>query len=158
MTSQRFLHLCTICFILICINLPAVSQNQTIAFEYYETGGRKSRIITPIDITEDSIPRADTIALNAELIDESDLDIDSLLSETRVFPNPTTGLVMIELSTGIDLSSTVLILDNILGEPVYKYEHPLRQSELNLEDHPAGVYFVTVKVSSGKKTWKIIKH
>jgi len=64
-----------------------------------------------------------------------------------IYPNPTTGVVNIEISNSSSIIHQIKVV-NAFGEEIYHAEPSKSGSlyELNLSDHPNGVYFLSVKL------------
>ena len=78
-------------------------------------------------------------------------DQTSITDEARaqgavVYPNPTTGLIMLKNPTLQEMEVRIL---NTLGEQVsqvYSLENPIR---LDLSEHPSGIYFIQLVNTNG---------
>ncbi len=72
----------------------------------------------------------------------------------KMFPNPTSGTITI---TGVDMASTAIEIKNLNGTKVYDAKS-LKDSSINIDKQPQGVYFITL-LQDGKKiaTKRIIK-
>jgi hypothetical protein len=76
-------------------------------------------------------------------------------SEIHIYPNPNSGLFTIKLE---NLSEGTIQIMDINGSLVYSKNIKNKEFEVNIQEQPAGIYFIQVK--SGKKiiTKKIIKN
>jgi hypothetical protein len=75
-----------------------------------------------------------------------------------VYPNPTTGVFRLDIQDASFLNNeTNLTVVNLLGEIVLSQDVDAASTSLNLENQPAGVYFLYVRTASGTSTQKIIK-
>lgn len=94
-------------------------------------------------------PDFDIISNNNSTLDTVDVQLSSL----KFYPNPTKGLVNIQVSKGVNISSVEIY--NTLGE---KIKHiPLSSSTFSVENLASGVYFVKLKTSEGNLVRKLIK-
>lgn len=77
-------------------------------------------------------------------------------SGLKIFPNPTSGKLTIE--SGLLNGSGTIEICNSLNQPVYFSPLGPGSSELNINDYPAGIYFVRICKSDGSTVQeKIIK-
>lgn len=76
-------------------------------------------------------------------------------TETRIFPNPTTGRFTIDLK---DFGLATVVVHDIYGKQVLSAtEVNASQVALDLSDRPAGTYLVTLRSAHGTKTLRLIK-
>jgi len=77
-------------------------------------------------------------------------------SNVNIYPNPTNGLITLS-SNDAQIEEVVLI--NLQSQVVFNAEYSKKKVELDLDDYPAGVYFVTAELSSGQTvTKKVVKY
>ncbi len=74
----------------------------------------------------------------------------------KVYPNPTSSNITIEISTSI-AEKKHLSIYNVLGEVVYKSEITNQKSEINVSGLGSGIYFVEVRTEKEVTRKKIIK-
>ncbi len=83
-----------------------------------------------------------------------------LVNELSIFPNPTGGLLTIELHLN-QTSMASLMVHNAIGARVLKTFHPNISGEVRLDadlnDQPNGIYLIELQVDGAKKSIKIIK-
>ena len=82
------------------------------------------------------------------------------VQEEIIYPNPTTGLVNIEINLPLHSILTATIADlsgRFLGE-LYKNEarDGKNNIQLNLQNYPNGTYFIALNAVNYKKQFKII--
>jgi hypothetical protein len=77
-------------------------------------------------------------------------------SQIKLFPNPTTDKVYIDL---FNLPNATIVITNIKGEIAKQYDMPLNTNEtvLDISDLPTGVYSINVSNDKTKLSKKIIK-
>jgi Secretion system C-terminal sorting domain len=75
---------------------------------------------------------------------------DINLSNVQLYPNPTTGLIMVE-HQGISLSN--ILIFNAIGRLIQRVEATAEQTQLNLNEYANGIYFVKVQ----DKVFKVVK-
>jgi hypothetical protein len=74
-----------------------------------------------------------------------------------VYPNPSTGMVTIESSTGSIQSVTVL---NLLGEAVLQVGNvgrDVRPTRLDMSKLPGGTYFLRIETEKGTVVRKVVR-
>ena len=94
-----------------------------------------------------------------------DINIDAITSiedhgiqgTVSVYPNPSNGMAYIDVQLNTAENVKIEVLNGV-GELVTSTEEHTRKTvyELNLTNHPAGIYYVNVKTETGSKTEKII--
>ncbi|NVO31284.1 S8 family peptidase [Hymenobacter lapidiphilus] len=77
-----------------------------------------------------------------------------MLAGVRLYPNPTSGAVRLELPTS-DLA-TVRIL-SVLGQQLAAYTFRQTTAALDLSDYPAGVYLLRIDTAAGVGTYRVLK-
>lgn len=89
-------------------------------------------------------------------------DLSAQIEEIRIFPNPVTTHLNIELDLNERLeTSTYISIINTLGNTLFSQE--INQSELsqqwqfNISDYPSGLYFIQITDGRKANTWKIMK-
>jgi hypothetical protein len=75
-------------------------------------------------------------------------------AESRVYPNPTSGLITIE--SGEEPVSQIYI-SNIAGQKLMTFGGFENSTQLNIESLPAGVYFISAVSTSSTRTVMIVK-
>jgi hypothetical protein len=75
---------------------------------------------------------------------------------TRIYPNPTKGILHLEISTEINQSAYCTVHD-INGKLILKNNSFQNQTDVNLSLHPAGIYILRVFIGTDSKEWKVIK-
>lgn len=73
----------------------------------------------------------------------------------KLYPNPTHGLLTLELLPGNQKSATILI-ENIFGQVIYETQINTSIHHINTENYARGIYFVKVKTNDGTSMRKII--
>ena len=76
------------------------------------------------------------------------------MPSVSLFPNPSTGIVNVVLENVDDMSAVLDIYD-ANGRIVLRQELGNQATIVNLEGHPAGVYYLTISTSRGVTTKKL---
>lgn len=80
------------------------------------------------------------------------IDLNSLLDQTLIYPNPSTGLFYIELNHEASIE-----LFNLLGQCIFVTSFKTGTSQLNLCEMAGGVFFLKITREKHSKILKIIK-
>ncbi len=131
--------------------LPLVSSAQgTIGYSYDAAGNRvKREIVMPVP---KAMAKQQTFAADGQAF------TDMLRDHTvKIYPNPTEGALQVSISglTGTDKCSLGVYTSQgaqILTENV-KTDHV----DIDISNHPAGVYLLRITINNHSTTWKIIK-
>jgi hypothetical protein len=78
---------------------------------------------------------------------------NNMYSEILISPNPVKDILTI---TATSMKGSLLEIYNSLGEKIYSQKIISPKTEINLEKHSAGIYFVRLKSVQGTLTKKII--
>jgi hypothetical protein len=131
--------------------LPLVSSAQgTIGYSYDAAGNRvKREIVVPVP---KAMAKQQTFAADGQAF------TDMLRDHTvKIYPNPTEGALQVSISglTGTDKCSLGVYTSQgaqVLTENV-KSDHV----DIDISNHPAGVYLLRITINNHSTTWKIIK-
>ncbi len=76
----------------------------------------------------------------------------------KVFPNPTKGLVVMEISDLSPEDQGEIFVSTINGQLLNRFAlDSSGKWEVDLQDQPSGIYLVKVVLNEKNKVWKIIK-
>jgi hypothetical protein len=141
----------TICVLVIAmLFLPVLAISQsTFYFKYDENGNRTSRSITL---------KSAAIENPASSSDQYEKAIDEVigLRETRIYPNPTKGVLRIEIgmTAGEEANYT---LHDLNGKVIIRQTTRSTGFVLNLSHLPSGIYLLHINIGNDGMGWKIIK-
>jgi uncharacterized repeat protein (TIGR01451 family) len=122
-----------------------------------------ARIVTDDDycIWEEGIETAAEPVGPAETIEGAPVPDPVELPETfgfKVFPNPTNGMLNVELLTHSDSQNIRIEVYNMMGERVYwKEEAVANNYELDLSSQPPGMYFIRVSDGTATETQRVVR-
>lgn len=130
--------------------LPVLCDAQTtFGFTYDASGNRVKREV--ITLKSATIPGDSLSAnLNNKVMEE---EIGS--QEIRIYPNPTKGMIRIDLPPLNNQEATIQIHD-AQGKQIIR-QVVLGSANINLFDYPSGFYIMIIRIGQEKKEWKIIK-
>jgi hypothetical protein len=124
------------------------AQVPTIEYVYDQAGNRVSRTI--INIPPQGVKRQnppDTVAVKIMQGERS----------MKLYPNPTKGTLVIEISGGNTEEDIQLTLYNGQGQTLVNKPATTGLNNLDVSNYPAGWYILQVKAGTEKKEYKIIK-
>jgi len=130
--------------------LPVINSAQnTFYFKYDASGNRISRSITLKSATMQN-PTASS--------NQHEQAINEMigLRETKIFPNPTQGVMRIEIGMA-EGEEAIFTLYDINGKVMLNQATKSGENTLNLSNMPSGIYLLHINVGKDGAGWKIIK-
>lgn len=129
--------------------LSAFAQTQY-EFTYDDSGNRIRREIIVLQAKSASL-------LSENLLNEED-EITSLFGEGEVviYPNPTKGILRIDLPSLTANGVTLRLFDN-QGRMLQSKQAVEMGNELELSHYSSGLYILVIQSGDQKKEWKIVK-
>ena len=150
--------LTTIAFVLICYN--ALAQDYAIKYTYDDAGNRETRQLIFLPDNNQKKAIVDTTATGDTADKPEDEFYSDILGEQtiKVYPNPTKGLLKIEIENMDPAVSTCSItVVNTAGSMVYQNNHFNAPGTIDLSALSRGVYVMQIMVGEKTSEWKIIK-
>ncbi len=158
-------------------SVMCVGESATItangATTYTWDGGTNnvSIVVTPSVSTSYTLNGTDAVGCSAKTVITQSVDactnIKSELSNPssnfKVYPNPSNGIVNVDISTSLNATeilneNAIIEILNPLGQVIATQNaSKSRHVSFNINNYPAGVYFVKATVEGKTKTVKIIK-
>ena len=126
------------------------SQTQTIAYSYDYAGNRLSGLSSQIRMA--TVAGAEKETEQQEIYSEQ---IDQ--STIRVYPNPTKGILKVEITRISEDNPIHIQLYDMSGRILVNKPNASVFTELNISDQPDGVYILKVFSDNMDAHWKIIK-
>jgi hypothetical protein len=80
---------------------------------------------------------------------------DIVLNSVKLYPNPSNGLVKLELNN-VNNEELFVEVYNVIGKLVHKAQITENVTEINLTDMNAGIYYVSVRNNDSKKVTKLM--
>jgi len=121
------------------------AQQEKVVFQYDDSGNRVSRHIEIEKSTE-----ADSVFYD-DLLPHLTSEFEAI-----IYPNPTRGLITIEVSVTADNPVTYVIADQN-GKRIETGRFFQSSHTLNLSDQHPGIYYLRLNDRQSKVTYKIIK-
>lgn len=126
--------------------LACVAQT-TIEYHYDSSGNRTERVIV-LNTKSANIGGDEN---SSEVVDDK---LDA--GEIKIYPNPTEGLLKIDLPN-LDLPNANLYLYDLNAKLIQQQTAVRGGNEMNLSAYSAGVYLLIIQAGQEKWEWKIIK-
>jgi hypothetical protein len=124
---------------------------QNVSYLYDSAGNRTERTIVFPQQQAPSSSSAAEPALAAPIE-------DSLAEHTiRIYPNPTKGLLSVEINNLSEEVKGEYLLHNMAGQLIKKEEATPGTTLLDLSGQPPGIYLLLIRLNNETVTWKIIK-
>lgn len=123
-----------------------------IEFKYDANGNRVSRGVILLETRSAKI-HPDSLQAKQEI---KPLDEKVGLHETKIYPNPTKGLLRIDFPELVDQQPIIRVYDQS-GRLIVQKEAFSSGNEVDLSAHPPGFYIMVIQIGQEKKDWKIIK-
>lgn len=142
-------------YLMLCL-LIAVAFSQTAcgqsAFEFtYDASG--NRLTRAVILLKSATIDPDSLEAKNPVIP---LDDHIGLQKTLIYPNPTKGLLKVDLPGLVDQNAIIRMYDSG-GRKIMQMEVVSSGNEIDLSSHPAGFYVMIIQIGQEKKEWKIIK-
>jgi PKD repeat protein len=120
------------------------------AIIYNNTGSFNVRLSVSNDMGTHVLNKSSYIVVGAVNLDEPDQQYD-----VKVFPNPSDGVLFIELNS--EAKEISVKVNNSIGERIYdaKIQDPDNRISVDISDHPAGVYMMMIKIDGNTYLKKI---
>lgn len=142
-------------YLLVCL-LVAVFASQTahaqttFKFTYDASGNRLTRAVIVL--------KSATLSPDSLLAKQAEKPLDDQigLQKTRIYPNPTKGMLRIDLPEMTGQQAMIRVYDPS-GRQVVQKPAISSGNEVDLSSHPSGAYIMVIHIGQEKKEWKIIK-
>jgi hypothetical protein len=138
--------------LLFAVLFSVTAQSQTTyQFTYDNSGNRFTRSV--ILLKSATIPNDSLVAKELK----TPLDDQIGLQKTRIYPNPTKGLLRIDLPA-LNEQEAIIRLHDSTGRLIIQQTAVEVNNELNFSTYPSGIYIMSIQVGQNdRKEWKIIK-
>lgn len=123
-----------------------------VEFTYDDNGNRKSRMVIVLG-TKNATIRPDSLQAKQNI---KPLDDKVGLQETRIYPNPTKGMLRIDFPELTGQQPVIRVYDPS-GRLIVQKTALSSGNEIDLSSHPSGLYIMMIQIGQEKKDWKIIK-
>ncbi len=123
-------------------------QAQAVSYGYDAAGNRISRVIVLAQLRVDE---------QEEILKEDVYSEVIRNMEIRIYPNPTNGLLKVELSNLPSGQQVNLFLFDLSGKLILEKSKVQEFTEIDISNHPAGNYILKIYIGEVNTEWKIIK-
>ena len=127
------------------------SQNR-VEYTYDAAGNRLSGLSSQLRMAAISDREAedetDTPEIYSDKIEQSNI---------RIYPNPTKGILRIEIIRLAEENPIHIQLYDMSGRALINEQNAASFTDLNISDQPAGMYILTIFTDDRTTHWKIIK-
>jgi YD repeat-containing protein len=132
------------------------TQSQTVQFTYDASGNRTSRII---DLGGGSKGTDTPKDYKEEVKEEEEIVTDDSFSPgpVKIYPNPTRGLIEIEVPVSEDDFELQITVTDINGRKIISKTHEPPRTTIDLSSQPGGMYLLILKQGATYSKWKILK-
>ena len=141
------------------IPLFCMAQPLPIEYEYDAAGNRVRRKV--IDSWLQFAPPAPQDSTETDYVTPQTTDyfVEKIAqTEIKIYPNPTTEKITLEILGWEDLQTGVFKLFSLTGQLLQ--ERPVHSfaTEVSLAGLPRGAYILKVQINNRTEDWKVIKH
>lgn len=137
-------------FVLVGISTHAASK---ISYLYDAAGNRITRAIIIQEVIENTV--LDSSIKNAHINDSS--IVDNAEKEIHIYPNPTQGIVMVDISNMDENAQSSLVLLDLKGKPIVTRKKLQANNQIDFTNTSSGTYIMRINLDGKNKTYKIIK-
>lgn len=91
--------------------------------------------------------------------EEQEVVYSEMLSkkQVRIYPNPTSGMLKVEVLNLGDVENCTIRIFNSAGVQITSTRTTSATASLDISNQPNGVYFLRIAIGKEESTWKIIK-
>ena len=145
---KKLLYFIAMSFFLALILAFEGKAQTSFTFGYDASGNRTSRTIA---LKSAFIPQNDTIAAKQK-------SLDDLIGnrEVKIYPNPTKGLLRVEMPVIEGLSATIKVF-SMQGILIKQLEINSISTEIDLSRQSPGIYIMRISIGELSSEWRIIK-
>lgn len=138
------------------INHSAYTQ-EFVEYHYDDAGNRVLRrvIVIPPKLTpEDSLQ-----VLQQSETQNNKLETSEKLGDCQaiIYPNPTGGTFILEISGSFDVNSSILSLYSVSGIELDSWKHLMESNSMDVSTFPTGNYILILSLNGYSTSWKLIK-
>jgi len=128
--------------------LQVLHSQDTVSYGYDAAGNRISRTIV-IQLRSATAPEEE----------EQPVVYSEMLSdiEVRIYPNPTDGLLKVEIRNLPEDQTADILLYNLSGNLISSQRGITDFTDINISSQPSGTYLMKILAGKSQTEWKIIK-
>lgn len=133
------------CLLILCVALPALAQNR-VGFAYDAVGNRVKKELN-VNSPQKSAKKPKT----SSLLDNVDQ------RAVQIITNNSTRNIKIVFQDSKSNDKRNISVCTSAGAKIYDYAVETEESIINLAEHPAGIYMLTITINDTQSTWKVTK-
>jgi hypothetical protein len=133
-------------FITVCSQ--ALHSQNTVSYGYDAAGNRISRTIIIPSLKSSPKSQDEPPVIYSEML--SDIEV-------KIYPNPTDGLLKVEISNLPKEKTADILLYNLSGDLITSLRKIDNITDINIGSQPAGIYLMKIVAGEYQTQWKIIK-
>jgi YD repeat-containing protein len=122
------------------------SQNK-VSYGYDSAGNRVSRTIEVVRSSQGTVEEEPPVVYSEMLSD----------IELKIYPNPTEGLLNIEIYNLPEGQTANIWLYNLSGNLITSFKDVSDSVSMNISGQPAGIYLMKIMAGEYQTEWRIIK-
>ena len=146
---KQFLPIVSTLFFLASLNL----QSQTIHYSYDASGNRTGRTIVLSGGSKGSGDIKEEKKEPEKLINDQTFPSGTI----KIYPNPTRGILEIEVPVSDDNYELQIIVTDMNGRKIIDIRNEPTKTVVDLSSQPDGMYILILKQGDTYSKWKIIK-
>jgi hypothetical protein len=147
-----------VCLITAVIFGSAIVHCQTIYYGYDTNGNRTSRVLVTEQLKSAKINFPVTEPEKLALTRDQKEDITDMESGIRIYPNPTSGILKVEILNLPNGAKTDLKIYNLSGLELINRQDLPSVFELDISRLKDGIYILRIAINETGANWKIIKN
>jgi hypothetical protein len=131
--------------------LVAISMDaQTVTYAYDAAGNRTARVVTLPAVAKSPAATQSSKATTA---------LDDMVAEKKIviYPNPTKGIVKVEITGYTDDTKASFRLMSMSGQIIITRTADSSSQTFDLSSQAAGIYLLQITIDDESVVWKIIK-
>ena len=137
------------------ILLTASAFGAKISYDYDKAGNRIKRWLVVEEITNTIEAEFRTSEKAEDAGAENEMRSDDV--SVSVYPNPTIGVVTVDIPVLDESGSNTLHLYDAKGETVLSRKRLMNSNTIDFTNTPSGVYILKLNLGGSEKSYKIIK-
>jgi hypothetical protein len=137
------------------ILLTASAFGAKISYDYDKAGNRIKRWLVVEEITNTTEAEFRTSEKAEDAGAENEMRSDDV--SVSVYPNPTIGVVTVDIPALDESGSNTLHLYDAKGETVLSRKRLMNSNTIDFMNTPSGVYILKLNLGGSEKSYKIIK-
>jgi hypothetical protein len=133
--------------IFLLLSTTGILRSQNIAYYYDNAGNRIERTIVMSSALRSAEESSDVTAVEDLIADHA----------VKIYPNPTQGMLAVEIANFTDDLSVDFLLTNASGRVIDRQQATSGYQTFNLSNQVPGIYLLRIRIEDAVTTWKIIK-